>query len=231
MDLMWVMICLYGFPILLLVCIGIIAAWYIWEHWMTPQESKTIRKATRKKRPIAIHVGDEGFAKIEVLDFIGKEGFASTKKDSTDKNQFSGFFARSSPEEPTSDAKSKIASFINKLASKKVYLQHAKIPVWFAYTGKAILTSLFSLAGLEGTKELPTNPTPILVDLQEIKSLFGKPWDQTQIRANQVDARTEGVFEGKKFSSLETWKAVVVPVGIILALVIGVMVIAIVFFR
>ena len=230
MDLMWVMICLYGFPITLLAIAGIISAWIIWEKWMTPQESKTIRKATRKKRPIAIHVGDEGFAKIEILDFIGKEGFASTKKDSTDKDQFLGFFARSPSEEP-SDKKGKIAAFINKLASKKVYLQHAKIPVWFAYTGKAILTSLFSLAGLELTKDLPTNPTPAVVDLQELKSLFGKPWDQTQIRANQVDARTEGVFEGKKFSSLETWKAVVVPVGIILALVIGVMVIAIVFFR
>lgn len=208
----WIYMCVYGFIALLFTTIGLVAGWVIWEKWVTPQESKIIRKAKRKKKPLVIHVGDEGFAKFEVLDEIGKEGYAQTTE-KKDKEPFIGFLPRTPPEEKV---KNKVATFINKLAEKKAYLPSAKVPIWFAYTGKSILTSLYPLAGLKILEE--TNPGSTVVNLQEIKSLFDKPWDQTQIRALTIKAHTRGMLEQKKFMGIEGWKPVIMGVSIILAL-------------
>jgi hypothetical protein len=233
MDLTWVYICLYGFPISLVAIAAIIAAWIIWERYFTPEESKIIRKASRKKKALDFLASDDGYGDFVMNEKTGKGGYAETTRDP--KSNWTGFYARSSEETDGEDTKTKIANLINKFASRKLYLRHAKIPIWFGYAGKAILASLYSLIALDITEQLatnggnPTKPQPQPIDVTAIKSLFSKPWDQSQIRAQSIDAKREGMLEEKKFSGLQSWKALVVPVGIILALIMGVIVLSVVF--
>lgn len=223
MDLWLQMFFLIGFPAMFFVTI---ALWAIDHIWLTPDESKIIKKAKRKKRPLVIHVGDEGYAKFEILETLGPEGYASTSKKS--KQKWMGFFPRTprSTEIEAEKKEAKIASFINKLASKKAFLKDAKIPVWFAYTGKAVLTSLYNLAGIKIMEERPKgNPSKaVVVDLQEIKALFDEPWDESQIRAQETDAYEEGSFTSKKFYGMDSMKMFVLPGMIIM----GILVLAIV---
>lgn len=210
---------LIGFPVMFFVTL---ALWVIDHVWLTPDESKIIKKAKRKKRPLVIHVGDEGYAKFEILETLGPEGYTSTSKKS--KQKWLGFFPRVPQSIEIEDGKkeAKIAAFINKLATKKAFLKDAKIPVWFAYTGKAVLTSLYNLAGIKIMEERPTgNPSEaVVVDLQEIKALFNAPWDESQIRAQETDAYEEGSFTSKKFYGMEGMKYFVLPLTLIMGVII-----------
>jgi len=86
---------------------------------------------------------------------------------------------------------------------------------------KAILTSIYSLLGLELTDEvLKTQHINPLVNLTEIRSLFSKPWDESQIRGYGADSKDEGIFETKKFSGAEGLKYFVLPGMIIIAIII-----------
>jgi len=221
---------LLGFPIALILTV---VAWVIDHVFLTPQEAKLIKKAARKKKPVVFLGSDDGYADLEMLAFTGKGGYAATSKEP--KKRWTGFFARSVDEEQSEETKTeqkdketRIAAFINKLASRKLFLRHAKIPIWFGYSGKAILTSLYALIGDESLKDMKLNP---VVNLTEIKSLFSKPWDTGQQRANEIDAKTEGLLEGKKFFGVEGWKPLVVPVGIILALVICIIILSVLFLK
>jgi len=235
MDVGWVIFCLWATPILLFVVLPIIVgAWLVWEKWLTPQESKIIRKASRQKKAIDFLASDDGYGDFTINEVVGKGGYAETSKE--EKKKWTGFFARSisETEMQTDKKEDAIANLMNKLASRKLYLRSAKIPIWFGYSGKAILTSIYSLVALDAVEQTAMNggkPQANPIDMSHIKSLFDKPWDQTQIRAQRQDARTEGALEQKKFSGLESWKGAVVPVSIILALVMGVIVLSVIFLR
>lgn len=212
MDLWLQLFFLIGFPTMFFLTLAI---WAIDHIWLTPQEAKIIKKAKRKKKPVVIHVGDEGHAKFEILEILGPEGYASTSKDR--KQKWLGFFPRIPPSEEIEkkNTEAKIADFINKLATKKSFLKDAKIPIWFAYSGKAILTSLYNLAGVKILEEQGNPSGPVVVNLQEIKALFAKPWDESQIRAQETDAYEEGSFTSKKFYGAEGMKYFVLPLAMI----------------
>jgi len=213
---------LLGFPIMFFVTL---AAWIIDYIWLTPKEAKIVKKAARKKLPLVVLGGDDGYADLDVLQKRGKAGYGSTSK--KPKDAWTGFYARSVEEErePTNEEKEKekaIVRLINKLSSRKLFLRHAKVPVWFGYSGKAILTSLYSLIGLDLLKETTEkigNPKAV-IDLTEIRSLFDKPWDESQIRGYGADSKDDGIFETKKFSGVEGMKYFVLPGMIIIAIII-----------
>jgi len=114
---------LLGFPIMFFV---VLAAWIIDHVWLTPKESKTIKKACRKKKPLAIFASDDGYIDVKMLDFTGLEGYASTSKKKKDK--WTGFFARSieenkGNEEKEKEKEKKISQLINKLSSRKAFFR------------------------------------------------------------------------------------------------------------
>ena len=228
---LWIQLCLYGFPILLVVLTGVIVAWGIWEFWYTPKEAKQIRSAKRKKAPLSLDAGDDGYANFNPLPQRGDEGYLATTKNP--KGKHIGFLARHTTsigddfevaEGKDKELTKKVAEYINRLSSRKLYLRYAKIPIWFGYTGKAILTSLYSLIALETLEELQTNggdpkTNPFLkVDLYAIKSLFSKPWDQTQIRNQEIRAKMEGTMEAKKWAGKEPIMWMIVVTGFALGM-------------
>ena len=220
---------LVGIPFALAI---VIVAWIIDHVWLTPKEAKIIKKAARKKKPLVIMGSDDGYADFEILENVGREGYASTSK--KQKGKWIGFFARSIQDESTdSEAmkeeeqkkEKKLGRLINKLSSRKLFLRNAKVPVWFSYSGKAILTSLYSLIGAEATKEIAENINPVVINLTDINRLFPDPWDESQQIANETDAKIEALYEGKKFFGMEGLKYFVLPGMIIIAI----MVLAIIF--
>lgn len=222
---MWMQLMfLIGIPLALILTN---LAWILNHVFLTPKECKIIKKASRKKKGAVMLGSDDGYADLESLDITGKSGYSATSKKPEDR--WVGFHARSIEEPEETSREKRIAQYINKLASRKMFLRHAKIPIWFGYSGKAILTSLYALIAHELTKEIAeklkaSNPG-VIIDLTEIKSLFPKPWDESQLRANEVDAKTEGMLEAKKFFGMEGLKYFVLPGMIIIAI----MVLAIIF--
>lgn len=223
-ELQWLLICMYGFPIILTSFFGVIIAWIIWEFWVTPKESKQIRDAKRKKTPLAILATDEGYIEILPLPIRGSEGyFGSDKKQ---KKRWIGF----TPKEPSilselmehdedknkeeTEKTSKLRVLISELVNKKSYFRYAKIPVLFGVYSKAILTSIYSIAGLQTleTEASKSNPGKFTAaNLGEAVRLFGKHWDQTLQRNQEVKARMEGELEAKKWAGKE-------PIILLLAL-------------
>lgn len=218
MDFWLQLMFLFGFPLLLAITN---VAWIIYRIFFIPKEAKMIIKASRKKKPIACLGSDDGYADLEVLPHAGAGGSVSTSK--KPEEHWIGFLARSVEDEEEKTTNQKIGHLINKLASRKLFLRSAKVPIWFGYSGKAILTSLYALIAQDVISEIEKlgklNPK-VVVDLNQIKSLFPKPWDETQIRANEIDAKTEGMLEGKKFFGMEGLKYFVLPGMIIIAIII-----------
>lgn len=211
-----------GIAVCILAVIASNAIWAIWEIWLTPKESKMLRKASRKKRALIVLASDDGNYDFNYLDRLGDEGRAKTN------SKWAGFLPRSQREQQISltaeipdkateqekkeiaqgveDAK-QLAEFISTLNIRKGFLRHARVPIWFGYSGKAILTSLFGLVGLEMTENLIADPekTKALpkdhfwsVDIQQIKSLFSLSWNQAQIRAHEIDFENIGYQRASK---------------------------------
>lgn len=225
-EIFWLLLCLYGFPFLLIAFVCLAAAWIIWEVKFTPKEAKQIRRAARRKVPISLNAGDDGYGDFEPLTIKGNEGYMATSK--KEKSKWIGFLPRPSSAiphdfevDPEKDkvATKKIAEYINRLATRKLYLRHAKIPIWLGYKGKSILTALYSLIALEIIEDLQANGgTPeinpyLKVDLYALKQLFSKPWDQTQIRNNEIRAKLEGQQEAKKFLGKEPLTILFISLG------------------
>jgi len=81
--------------------------------------------------------------------------------------------------------------------------------VWFAYRGKAILTSLYwivavqmltAMAKADGMKEAFAT-----IDLVAIKALFpSKQWNVSQLKMQELDAERTGELKAKKFAGKES---------------------------
>jgi len=62
------------------VYIVLIAAWIIDHFWLTPKESKALKKAARKKMPIIPVAFDNGQIELKVCKELGDEGLATLEK-------------------------------------------------------------------------------------------------------------------------------------------------------
>lgn len=167
----------------------------------TPKESKRLRKAALSKKPIALTVGDDGYLDIEILETSKPEGAASTNKDMDSPKRWTGFFSRKqvTPEAAKDDSvKSKAFTVLNEIATTKTFLRGSKIPVWVCYRGKGVLASIQSLAAMTWTDELKGKFEEAKIDVQMLKSLFPASWNQSQIRANEIEAYQEGRLEEKR---------------------------------
>lgn len=213
----WLQISIWIVIGLILALIGILAAWGIQEFWFTPLESKTIRKAMRKKKNLMILEADDGRLMFRIGDKLYPEGIVETATNKKTKRFWTGLIARNveQPNPPSTnpivlsegekkawDEQKKIFDLLADLATKKTHLEGAKIPVQVGYYGKSILTRIAHIAGVETLQKLAELKPELFVgvDFTTLKTLFGMPWDQTQLAAQAQQKWQEGYWKGKKDS-------------------------------
>jgi len=192
----------------------------------TSLESKRLRKASLSKKGINLKFGDDGFVDLEILEQTKSEGAATTNKDIDSTKRWTGLFSRKQITPSDEELANKVGlttndevaqktgmkkatdeqrvilrkAFLalNELATTKNFLRHSKIPIWISYSGKAVLASVQSLAAMEITDKLKAELEKVKIDGQMIKSLFPPSWNQSQIRANEIEAFQEGRLEEKR---------------------------------
>jgi len=214
---MWLQISVWVVIGLVLGLICVVTAWIIQEHWRTPLESKIIRKATRAKKPLLILERDDGTLTFQIGYKVGPEGILETlPKSKKDKRWYTGLVSRniekpqlsnlegaSDGEKKTAENTEKIVEVLANLATKKTYLEGARIPALVGYYGKSILTRIGHLVGVQILEKLvDLKPEGfVAVDLTTIKTLFGMPWDETQLAAQAQQKYQEGYWKGHKDST------------------------------
>jgi len=219
---MWLeLVFLLGFPVAFILTIIIWAVDYI---WFTPKESKIIKKATRKKKPLLDIGFDNGQTEYKIAKKIGDEGYIETE------DGWIGFLPRpiGSSGNPGEDTNPKV----NQLLTRVSFLKNAKIPIIRGYSGKAVLTNIKTLAALEHTPlaeskkrlKLPWKLGAVNIfwpaDLRTIKKVFPKSWNQAQIRASEVKSELAGMLKGKKYFGMEGMKYFVLPAMLIIAIMV-----------
>lgn len=197
--------------------VAVLVTFFVYEHWLTPLEAKQIRTASRKKRALMMLGGDDGYADFESAFFSGPEGILQTKPKGATKEHYTGALPRprvfSEDEievEGEFDVKKTVAlaNFVSMLANRRLLLRGAKVPIWFAYRGKAVLASLYGLAclqiieGLSKAEEFKTAFSTI--DVVAIKSLFSEQWNESQLNAQETDAERVGELKSKRFAGKES---------------------------
>jgi hypothetical protein len=203
--------------IAVIVAVALGAIWFVWEHWLTPLESKDIRRAARKKRPLVLLGGDDGYADVKDAPFSGPEGILQTKKKGKTKEHWTGALPR--PREfdqediNVSDGKDikatvAVANYISQLANRRLLLRGARVPIWVGYRGKAILASLYGLIALQLVEKLATLPelkeTFGIVDIVAIKAMFVEQWNESQINAQEADAERIGELNAGRFGGKDS---------------------------
>lgn len=222
-------------------CIAVAIAWFIYEYWLTPSESKDMRRASRKKRPLVALAGDDGYMDIKDAPISGSEGWLQTKEKGTTKEHYTGCLPR-----PRVFAESEInvgekmdvkktvavANYISMLANRRLLLRGAKVPIWFAYSGKAVLASLYGLAALqmlEGLSQLKEFKSSfVTVDIVAIKALFSEQWNESQINAIEADKERKGELKAKRFGGKEN--LIMLFAVMIIFIVVLIMLLALVYF-
>lgn len=200
----------------ILAAVGLGVAWFVFEHWLTPKEAKQIRTATRKKTPLMMLGGDDGYADISHAAFSGPEGILQTKKQGKTEEHYTGALPRprvfendeiNVAEDKDVGKTVAFANFVSALANRRLLLRGARVPIWFAYRGKAVLASLYGLAALQMVEKLDKVPefkdVFTSVDVVAIKSLFSEQWNESQINAQEADAERVGELKSKRFGGKE----------------------------
>lgn len=218
--------------------IGLGVSWFVYEHFFTPSDSKHIRRAFRKKRPLTFLGGDDGYLDIVDVPTAVPEGFVETSNYGGAKQKHLGALPR--PIQFTADqievAKGKdvdktvaVANFVSMLASRRLMLRGAKVPVWIAYRGKAILTSLYGLIALQIVEGLADFAKQLgdkfaeawgAVDITAIKDLFSEQWEESQIQALAYEKERKGEAKAKRFGGKESLILIFAVLIVIIVLVI-----------
>lgn len=200
---------------------GLSVAWLVWEKWLTPKDSKEIRTASRKKRPLEFIAGDDGYLDIVFAKSGIAEGVLETSKIGTIDDSHIGALPRpiEFTEEQITVAKDKdlkatvaMANYVSRQASRRLMLRGSKLPVWVGYRGKAILVSIYGLIALQFLDGLVENAKEFgeqfvaavaKIDIIAIKDLFGEQWEESQIHALAYEKERKGEAKAKRFGGKE----------------------------
>lgn len=243
----WLQISIWIVIIMAIGIIGILAAWSIQEFWLTPLESKTIRKAARKKKGLQILETDDGRLLFRIAEKMFPEGITETKKDKKTKSFWTGLLGRNveAPklQHPPTDnlnaeqkaeiekalkQQKQIFDLLSEQSSKKTHLEGAKIPVNVGYYGKAILTKIGHIASITALQKLDDLKDEVFIatDFTTLKTLFDMPWDQTQLAAQAQQKEQEGFLKGKKASmGNEGFKTILMMLIVVFGLLAAIIVI------
>ena len=203
--------------------IGFIVAlvWRFIGEYRTPGESKRIRDASHRHRTSMVLAGDEGTAEWKTAERVGSAGYAVTKPEGKFKFHYTGLFPRRGkiPEIVTVDEgcdleKTRmLASYVNELNTRKLFLKDAKIPVWFGVKSKSILASIYAIAAIQLTEDfqkafniakasVPSLSAEVFpIDVLALKEMVVKTsYNQSQLNAIESDSEHIGEERVKKES-------------------------------
>lgn len=249
----WGLVFLAGFPMIYIVSKIVQLVDYV---ALTPKECKVIKTATRKKTPVlaigddtsvceltrAKEVGDEGFVKTmtEWIGFLPRPKYQKFRQPNVAEGRFKGPDATGTELEAEqrflTEEFEKQRSLQEKLRSltTRVYtLKHARIPILFGYSAKAIVTNLEALANLEYAHPVDAETEVTIggkikkvvnvlfpVDFSTLKAHFKGGWNEEQIDARIKRQDIIGLLKGKKYFGMEAMKTV----AILAILIIGIIV-------
>lgn len=202
----------------MLAAIGIGVAWFVYEKWFTPQDSKDLRTAFRKKYPLLALGGDDGYLDFKPAPFSGPEGFLETKSVGKTQEHYSGALPRPvqfSKDDIELTDKSKnleatigVANFVSMLANRRLLLRGSRVPIWFGYRGKAILVSIYGIVAIQVidamSKLKEFQEIMSIVDIVAIKELFSEQWNESQLNAQETDKERKGELKAKKFAGKDS---------------------------
>lgn len=233
-----------GMIVLIFTVIGIVVAWTVWWRVLTPKDVRSIRKAARSGKPLMVTASDDGCVDFEAAEtsengvychgeprkkgraWIGHFPRSHNTQDFDAKvkaavAQMTGKNSSELTEKEKEEATAKVvqaAELMNDLAKRKLTMRHAKTPIWFAYRGKAILSSLFNIVAIEALEQLKDKN--IMADLIAFKSLFPIAWDQSQQQQNEIDAEKTGMLEANKNNPMIKMIWFVLAIGMVIGLAI-----------
>ena len=214
--------------VVLIVTIVAVLGWayHFWvELHKTPKESKDIREAHNKKMPMMLLASDSGVAMTKVANRVGSEGYATTKPEGKWKFHYTQLFPRpgkvpnSINVDITKDLPKTrtLAEHINKINTKKLILEGARVPLWVGVPSKGIVASVFAIAGIQITEEIEkkwASLQPILgkdvpeifpIDVSALKQMVvSSSYNASQINAIESDSEHIGEERATK-KGLEKW--------------------------
>lgn len=202
-----------GFPVMIIAVIVIASAWGI-VRWRTPQEAKQITKAAHAKKPVLLFFNDAGQAWFEPLKQINASGAASTTAKIDKQKGWLGFFPRKKDpvlQNPGSDlsgniAADNLAEYVDALQTTKIHLKGARIPIHVAYSGKALVTSLMALAGVEFAQRLALTDGGTSVEEQVCSYCGGKQVVERKVLREAVNLTVVNITRFfKNIGKLMAW--------------------------
>lgn len=214
----WLQISFWAFAIA--VIIALVAVAYHFVHvYRTPKESKDIRSGSHMKKAGFLLVGDDGYADYEHVEYTGAEGWGETKSVGKKKDHYTGFFPRpgiAPSTEIVEDGKSQekteaLANFINMLMTRKVFLRGAKTSLWVAVKPKAVLASIYGIAGIQLTEELANewekkHGSVFPIDIGALKRMVvSSNWNESQINALEATKINEGMALAGDKGAINKW--------------------------
>jgi len=209
--------------------LAILFAWVIWWLKLTPKQVKRLRHALRNKIPHMDIEFDDGHCEILYATEIKPEGVIKSK---VGKNPPLIFTLP----RPISEVGNEHSDALNELLTRKTTMDG--VPHFVGYSGKGVLTNKKTLATLEHSpiEPLTSNPSVKLevdvagnvanvffpVSRKQLKAVFGKQWNQAQLRALEVAAEMDGMLQGKKYfgNIVKQWMPIMLILGLGIILVI-----------
>ena len=201
----------------LVVSVIAVVALYLWSEHRYPLESKKTKRASTKNKPVIILGGDDGFADVVVGEDFVHEGILESKPITKSGEPWVGFLPREGEIDELEvekgkdkEATKKVIEWVGKMASRKLTLRGAKVPIWFAYRGKTVVMSLLGLVAIELVEEFEKSMPTVFasVDLLQVKNYFNLPWDQTQRSAQAQRKENMGFKKGLKWNRQEGLKTI-----------------------
>lgn len=209
--------------------------WLIDNLFLTPSESKTLKKCKNEKRIPVIMEADNGLLLIDYEVSSTPEGGIITK------NNGPMFVPRSIVANIDNQEEAEALTEIHPVVAKRSFLPGVGMPCWAGYQGKGILTNFRTAAELQyGLAGATSNPTSSQtekvntgegtkevkvfwpVSLTKLKSHFPKSWNIAAIRALEKRAEQVGFLKGKKGNRMEKMWVLLLIAGCLFVGVLGV---------
>lgn len=213
----WASMWSYVFIAIFVIITIAITIFHIWEDHRYPKAAKNIKTAQLKNQALIDMASDDGYEDIVPARELIHEGILETKSLTKGSEPWVGFLPRAvdveSLEVGSGKDKQKTAQVIEwtaKMATRKLTLRGAKVPIWHAYRGKTVVLSLFGIVAIELLEELAKAfpSTFAVVDILAVKNYFGLPWDQTQRSAQGQRRENMGFKKGLRWGKQEGLKTI-----------------------
>ena len=174
--------------------------YHLVSEFRTPLESKAIRAASHKHRAGAIIASDDGNADYRFANkpIGGGESCMETQSSKSASMAYSAFYPRPGVIPGNIDvdtaggkdlAKTRdLARYLIDLNTRKLHLRGARTSLWVGVETKAILMSIYAIAGIQATEMIEQITSSIgqvfPIDVYAMKQMvFGGSYNESQVKA------------------------------------------------